>query len=196
MTHEPKQRIVLDVPFVHKDTAKALGARWDKESKHWYVLDETLRSRIDEAVRAERTLAVEAERAESAVRATQAASLRIAMAHAALSEQAADRAAVREAPLTPSLAAALTRAIELYATHIRQGFLYADVERELCGIGAAHSAIFEAFDLPHGTRNRTDRRQLPSAIPRAKRALAAVGAVLHEQALRSAKDGKRASNPC
>ena len=27
----------LKVPFSEKDNAKALGARWNAESKHWYV---------------------------------------------------------------------------------------------------------------------------------------------------------------
>ncbi|PKO47072.1 MAG: hypothetical protein CVU29_03855 [Betaproteobacteria bacterium HGW-Betaproteobacteria-22] len=29
--------ISLKVPFNEKDQAKALGARWNAESKHWYV---------------------------------------------------------------------------------------------------------------------------------------------------------------
>jgi Domain of unknown function (DUF5710) len=29
--------IALKVPFNEKDQAKALGARWNAESKHWYV---------------------------------------------------------------------------------------------------------------------------------------------------------------
>lgn len=29
--------ISLKVPFSEKDQAKALGARWNAESKHWYV---------------------------------------------------------------------------------------------------------------------------------------------------------------
>ncbi|MDP3089031.1 MAG: DUF5710 domain-containing protein [Methylotenera sp.] len=29
--------IILKVPFNEKDQAKALGARWNAESKHWYV---------------------------------------------------------------------------------------------------------------------------------------------------------------
>jgi hypothetical protein len=29
--------ITLKVPFNEKDQAKALGARWNVESKHWYV---------------------------------------------------------------------------------------------------------------------------------------------------------------
>lgn len=29
--------IALKVPFSEKDQAKALGARWNAESKHWYV---------------------------------------------------------------------------------------------------------------------------------------------------------------
>lgn len=29
--------ITLKVPFNEKDQAKALGARWNAESKHWYV---------------------------------------------------------------------------------------------------------------------------------------------------------------
>ena len=29
--------ITLKVPFNEKDQAKSLGARWNAESKHWYV---------------------------------------------------------------------------------------------------------------------------------------------------------------
>jgi len=32
-------RIDLKVPFAEKDTAKALGARWDADKKIWYVQD-------------------------------------------------------------------------------------------------------------------------------------------------------------
>lgn len=32
-------RINLKVPFAEKDTAKALGARWDAAQKLWYVKD-------------------------------------------------------------------------------------------------------------------------------------------------------------
>ena len=32
-------RIDLKVPFAEKDTAKALGARWDAAKKIWYVKD-------------------------------------------------------------------------------------------------------------------------------------------------------------
>ncbi len=32
-------RFNLSTPFAEKDQAKALGARWDYESKVWYVLD-------------------------------------------------------------------------------------------------------------------------------------------------------------
>lgn len=31
------ERVYLDVPFVEKDAAKALGARWDREEKSWYA---------------------------------------------------------------------------------------------------------------------------------------------------------------
>lgn len=30
-------KIYLNVPYAHKDTAKALGARWDAVNKKWYV---------------------------------------------------------------------------------------------------------------------------------------------------------------
>ena len=30
-------RFILDVPYLEKDEAKALGARWDHELKKWYV---------------------------------------------------------------------------------------------------------------------------------------------------------------
>lgn len=29
--------LYLDVPYVEKDRAKKLGARWDAEEKKWYV---------------------------------------------------------------------------------------------------------------------------------------------------------------
>lgn len=32
-------RTELDVPFSHKDEAKALGAKWDRVKKIWYVPD-------------------------------------------------------------------------------------------------------------------------------------------------------------
>ena len=32
-------RTELDVPFSHKDQAKALGAKWDRVKKIWYVPD-------------------------------------------------------------------------------------------------------------------------------------------------------------
>ena len=32
-------RTTLTVPFAEKDTAKALGARWDAAKKIWYVMD-------------------------------------------------------------------------------------------------------------------------------------------------------------
>jgi len=32
-------RITLKVPYTEKDTAKALGARWDAAKKIWYVQD-------------------------------------------------------------------------------------------------------------------------------------------------------------
>ncbi len=32
-------RIDLKVPFAEKDSAKALGARWDAAKKNWYVKD-------------------------------------------------------------------------------------------------------------------------------------------------------------
>jgi len=31
-------RLILPVPFAQKDQAKAFGARWDKEGKHWWIL--------------------------------------------------------------------------------------------------------------------------------------------------------------
>lgn len=31
------ERIYLQVPYVEKDTAKSLGARWDPQKKQWYV---------------------------------------------------------------------------------------------------------------------------------------------------------------
>ena len=34
-----RMRIDLKVPFAEKDTAKALGARWDAGKKIWYILD-------------------------------------------------------------------------------------------------------------------------------------------------------------
>ena len=34
---EQEKRIYLSVPFVQKDEAKALGARWDRNEKAWYV---------------------------------------------------------------------------------------------------------------------------------------------------------------
>lgn len=30
-------RTELDVPFSHKEEAKALGAKWDRTKKIWYV---------------------------------------------------------------------------------------------------------------------------------------------------------------
>ncbi len=38
-----KSKIYLNVPYEEKDKAKALGARWDKNAKKWYILlnDET-----------------------------------------------------------------------------------------------------------------------------------------------------------
>jgi hypothetical protein len=32
-----ESKIYLNVPFVEKDEAKALGARWDVDKKRWYV---------------------------------------------------------------------------------------------------------------------------------------------------------------
>ena len=32
-------RTELDVPFSHKEEAKALGAKWDRTKKIWYVPD-------------------------------------------------------------------------------------------------------------------------------------------------------------
>ena len=32
-----KDEIILDVPFKEKDEAKMLGARWDPQSRKWYV---------------------------------------------------------------------------------------------------------------------------------------------------------------
>jgi hypothetical protein len=34
---DASSNIPLKVPFNEKDQAKALGARWNAESKHWYV---------------------------------------------------------------------------------------------------------------------------------------------------------------
>lgn len=34
---DASSNIPLKVPFSEKDQAKALGARWNAESKHWYV---------------------------------------------------------------------------------------------------------------------------------------------------------------
>jgi hypothetical protein len=36
MTSTPT-RVILSVPFVEKDQAKALGALWDRESKQWWI---------------------------------------------------------------------------------------------------------------------------------------------------------------
>ena len=33
----PNSKIYLNVPYTEKDTAKALGARWDPSKKKWYV---------------------------------------------------------------------------------------------------------------------------------------------------------------
>lgn len=33
----PQTRLILSVPFTQKEQAKALGARWDKEGKVWWV---------------------------------------------------------------------------------------------------------------------------------------------------------------
>jgi hypothetical protein len=38
-TDNSPMRIDLKVPFAEKDTAKALGARWDPAKKIWYVKD-------------------------------------------------------------------------------------------------------------------------------------------------------------
>lgn len=40
---EQKDRIYLNVPFDHKDHAKALGARWDADRKLWYCSKEHLK---------------------------------------------------------------------------------------------------------------------------------------------------------
>jgi hypothetical protein len=32
-----KEKLYLDVPFPDKDQAKALGARWDRDARSWYV---------------------------------------------------------------------------------------------------------------------------------------------------------------
>ena len=37
MTTTKSGRIYLDVPFAHKDAAKAAGARWDQAAKSWYA---------------------------------------------------------------------------------------------------------------------------------------------------------------
>lgn len=34
-------KVYLDVPFSEKDEAKAVGARWDKDAKRWYVAQRT-----------------------------------------------------------------------------------------------------------------------------------------------------------
>jgi hypothetical protein len=33
----PPTRVILSVPFEEKDQAKALGARWDPQQKHWWI---------------------------------------------------------------------------------------------------------------------------------------------------------------
>lgn len=33
----PDSKIYLNVPYAQKDTAKALGAKWDPAKKQWYV---------------------------------------------------------------------------------------------------------------------------------------------------------------
>jgi hypothetical protein len=33
----PPTRVILSVPFAEKDQAKALGARWDRDNKHWWI---------------------------------------------------------------------------------------------------------------------------------------------------------------
>lgn len=35
------QNIYLNCPFADKDNAKALGARWDKNTKRWYIIEGT-----------------------------------------------------------------------------------------------------------------------------------------------------------
>ena len=37
MSEKQLERIYLAVPFDEKDQAKALGARWDKAVKAWYI---------------------------------------------------------------------------------------------------------------------------------------------------------------
>jgi len=32
-----RERVYLKVPFAQKEDAKRLGARWDQESKRWFV---------------------------------------------------------------------------------------------------------------------------------------------------------------
>ena len=33
----PPTRVILSVPFAEKEQAKALGARWDRDHKHWWI---------------------------------------------------------------------------------------------------------------------------------------------------------------
>lgn len=37
LTSDTSERICLNVPYNEKDEAKALGAKWDKEKKQWYI---------------------------------------------------------------------------------------------------------------------------------------------------------------
>jgi DNA topoisomerase-3 len=43
---DQSERIYLNVPFDDKDEVKALGGRWDPESKEWYVMDHADMSQV------------------------------------------------------------------------------------------------------------------------------------------------------
>lgn len=46
---EKKERVYLSVPYVLKDKAKLLGAKWDVKEQMWYIPDD-LDERLKEAL--------------------------------------------------------------------------------------------------------------------------------------------------
>lgn len=170
-------KIYIDVAFADKDAARAAGARWDKDAKKWYAHDPVTAAAAQTAANEHCARREALEREEALDRAKQQQLQRTAALEAQRQRNAADVELARGVEVKAGALGALAQAGSFYATRLRKSFLHADEEHALRSIYWEHQELFDAFDLPSGTRNRTDSRMLSSArsnLARAQRALAAL----------------------
>lgn len=150
----------LTVAYEDKDAAKAAGARWNPREKCWYAADRETAVKAQAAADKHRARRLEAEKAqrEAELAAQRQEELEEAKRVSACKDVASfftiDKKAGKVS-INADLQAALARVKELYRIREKKTSLHADEERELRDIYYEYQELFDAFELPSGTRNST-----------------------------------------